>query len=86
MQTQNPSARGSSGSAHWGFHNEYQDGKGRSGQTLSAVGFSAVMTLAKQERWLLMLPATEGVKQEATSILVGAGRGVSLFLHTLKEI
>lgn len=29
-----------------GFQNEVQDGKGRSGQTLSAVGFSAVLALA----------------------------------------
>lgn len=46
VQTVNPSASWSSRSAYWGFHNEFQDGKGRSGQTLSAVGFSAVVALA----------------------------------------
>lgn len=41
-----PGASWSSGSARWGVQNEFQDGKGRSGQTLSAVGFSAVVALA----------------------------------------
>lgn len=35
--------------------------KGRSGQTLSAVGFSALVALAgtKQERWVLICPASD---------------------------
>lgn len=35
--------------------------KGRSGQTLSAVGFSALVALAgtKQERWILICPASD---------------------------
>lgn len=47
VQTVNPSTSWSSSSAYWDFHNEFQDGKGRSGQTLSAVGFSAVVALSQ---------------------------------------
>lgn len=60
--------------------------KGRSGQTLSAVGFSAVVALAgtKQEGWILTCPASDEDKKRREWHRGSNGRGLSLSLHTLK--
>lgn len=39
---------------------------------------------AEQERWLLILSAPDGEKEEVNSVTAGTGRGSSLFLHALK--
>lgn len=52
--------------------------KGRSGQTLSAVGFSTVVALAgtKQERWILTCPASdEDKKREGNGTMAVMGEG-----------
>lgn len=60
--------------------------KGRSGQTLSAVGFSAVVALAgtKQERWILICPAFDENKKRRERHHSSNGRGLRLSLLTLK--